>query len=77
MALYLIKLDSPLPLNTCATFDWNKPSGSGGEDEHVKSLQTDRRQTDRQWTTGDQKAYLSFQLRWAKKWQSDVKIEVK
>ena len=25
--------------------------------------QTDDRQTDRSWTTGDQKAYLSFQLR--------------
>ena len=67
-----LHLNTRFPFTPCATFDWNKPSGSGGEDEHVKSLQKDR-----QWTTGDQKAYLSFQLRWAKKWQSDVKIEVK
>ena len=38
----------------CAKFSWNWPSGSGEEDENVKSLQTDR-PTDRQMT-GDQKS---------------------
>ena len=33
----------------CAKFGWNWPSGSGEEDENVKSLQTDW-QTDRQTT---------------------------
>ena len=52
----------------CAKFGWNWPSGSGEEDENVKSLQTDR-QTDGQTDAGRQvirKAHLSFQLRWAK-----------
>ena len=50
----------------CAKFDRNWPCSSGEEDENVKSLQTDRR-TDRRRTKSDQKAHLSFQLRWAKK----------
>ena len=56
----------------CAKFGWNWPSGSGEEDENVKSLQTDGRtdrRTDRQTDDGRQvirKAHLSFQLRWAK-----------
>ena len=37
----------------CAKFGGNWPSGSGQEDENVKSLQTDR-----QRTTGDQKSSL-------------------
>ena len=48
LALHLKKLDSLYPKTLCATFDWNEPSGSGGEDEHDYSLQTDRWQTDRQ-----------------------------
>ena len=32
----------------CAKFGWNWLSGSGGENENVKSKQTDG------WTTGDQ-----------------------
>ena len=55
----------------CAKFGWNWPSGSGEEDENVKSLQTDG-QTDRRTDDGRQvirKAHLSFQLRWAKKKQ--------
>ena len=61
----------------CAMFGWNWPSGSGEEDENVKSLQTERQtdgQTDGQMDgrTDDgqqviRKAHLSFQLRWAKK----------
>ena len=49
----------------CAKFGWNWPSGSGEEDENVKSLQTDG-QTDRD--DGRQvirKANFSVQLRWA------------
>ena len=51
------------PRMHCAKFGWNWPSGYG-EDENVKSLQTD-------WRTDDgkkviRKAHLSFQLRWAK-----------
>ena len=51
----------------CAKFGWNMPSGSGEEDENVKSLQTDGR-TDRQTDVQQviRKAHLSFQLRWAK-----------
>ena len=52
------------PRMLCAKFDWNWSSGSGEEDENVKSLQTDRRtdgQTDRQ-TTDDR---WSEQLTWA------------
>ena len=48
----------------CAKFDWNWPSGSGEENENVKSLQTDRQtdgQTDRQ-TTDDR---WSEKLTWA------------
>ena len=33
--------DSNKPWMLCATFDWKLPSGSGEEDENVKSLQTD------------------------------------
>ena len=53
------------PWILCAKFGWNWPSGSGEEDENVKSLQTDRR-TDRRRTQVIRKAHLSFQLRWAK-----------
>ena len=61
------------PRILCAKFGWNWPSGSGEEDENVKSLQTDRQtdgRTDGQTDDGRQvirKAHLSFQLRWAKK----------
>ena len=53
----------------CAKFGYNWPSGSGEEDENVKSLQTDERtdrRTDRETDDGRQvirKAHLSFQLR--------------
>ena len=54
------------PRMLCAKFGWNWPSGSGEEDENVKSLQTDRqtdrwtdRRTDRR-TTGDQKSSLEL-----------------
>ena len=57
------------PRMICAKVGWNWPSGSGEEDENVKSLQTDR-QTDGRTDDGQQvirQAHLSFQLRWAKK----------
>ena len=47
----------------CAKLGLNWPSGSGEEDENVKSLQTDRQtdgQTDRRRTTGDQKSSLEL-----------------
>ena len=52
------------PRMLCAKFGWNWPSGSGEEDENVKSLQTDGqtdRRTDRQ-TTDDR---WSEKLTWA------------
>ena len=45
------KLNQPNPRMLCAKFGWNWLSGSGQEDENVKSLQTDRQtdgRTDRQ-----------------------------
>ena len=51
------------PRMFCAKFGWNWPSGSGEEDENVKSLQTDRQtdgQTDRRRTTSDQKSSLEL-----------------
>ena len=54
------------PRMFCAKFGWNRPSGSGEEDENVKSLQMSDGQTDdRQQVI--RKAHLSFQLRWANK----------
>ena len=54
------------PRILCTKFGWNLHSGSG-EDENVKSLQTDRRtdrqtdrRTDRRRTTGDQKSSLEL-----------------
>ena len=47
----------------CEKFGWNCPSGSGKQDENVKSLQTDRQQTDRHTddgTTGGQKSSLKL-----------------
>mgnify|MGYP003691611305 CR=1 FL=1 len=56
-------LNSLHPRMLCAKFNWNWPSGSGEEDENVKSLQTDRRtdgHTNRRRTTGDQKSSLEL-----------------
>ena len=56
--LLLIKLESASPR---AKIGWNWPSGSGEEDENVKSVQTDGwtdGQTDRRQTTFDQKSSL-------------------
>ena len=44
----------------CAKFGWNWPTGSGEEDENVKSLQQQWRQRLR-WTTD------GLRLMWAKK----------
>ena len=43
-----------------AKFGWNLTSGSGEEDENVKSFKTGRQLI--------RKAHLSLQLRWAKNW---------
>ena len=49
----------------CAKFGWNWPSGSGEEDENVKSL----------WQILIRKAHLSLWLRWAKscQWFSNLR----
>ena len=57
MALYLSKLESPLPKDTCAKFDWNWPCGSWEEGENVTRLQTD-------WQTDDKQKALE-KLTWA------------
>ena len=38
------KNEFPFPTMLCAKFGWNQQSGSGEEDENVKSLQTDKGQ---------------------------------
>ena len=76
-ALHLNKFKSHSPKDALCQVWLNWPTGSGEEDDNVKSLQTDRqtdrqagrqtgRQTDRQTDDGRQvirKAHLSFQLR--------------
>ena len=65
------------PSMLCAKFGCNWPSGSGEEDENVKSLrqrrqQRRRRTTDKFWselTWVLSWAYLSLRLRWANKTQ--------
>ena len=46
----------------CAKFGWNWPSGSGEEDENLKSLRRQRRQRRRRRTTDK---ILSEKLTWA------------
>ena len=60
-ALHLNKLKPLQPRMLCAKFSWYWPSGSGEEDENVKSLQTDGG-----WTKSDQKSSLglSAQVSW-------------
>ena len=60
-----------LPWMLFAKFGWNWPSGSGEEDENVKSLQTDRQTDDGRQVI--RKTHLSFQLRWANKKIADQK----
>ena len=60
------------PRMLCAKFGWNWPSGSGEEDENVKSLRWRRRQRRQRATTDNgqiliRTAHLSLRLRWAKK----------
>ena len=59
MILHLKKTESPSPKDTFAKLGWIWMSGSGEDDENVKSLQTDEQVT--------RKDNLSFQLRWVKK----------
>ena len=40
---------------SCAKFGWNWPSGSGEQDENMKSLQTDRQQS-----TSDHKSSIEL-----------------
>ena len=51
-ALHLNKLKSLHPRILCAKFGWKSPSGSGEEDENVKSLRRQRRRrtTDKFWS---------------------------
>ena len=55
-------LNSLNPGILCAKFGWNWPSGSGEEDENVKSFTDGRtdRQTDSRRTTVDQKSSLEL-----------------
>ena len=48
----------------CAKFGWNWPSGSGEEDENVKSLrrQQQQRQQQRRWTKDK---FWSLKFTWA------------
>ena len=79
MALHFEKLKSPSTKDACAKFGWNWPSGSGEEDENVKSLHQDRGsdgRRDRQTDDGQQaikKAHLNFHLRWATKKHIQIK----
>ena len=47
----------------CAKFGWNWPSGSGEEDENVKSLQTDRQTTHDRWSEKLTWAFSSGELK--------------
>ena len=60
MALHFSNSNLFHPRMLCSKFGLNWLSGSGEEDENVKSLQTEGQQAIR-------KAYTSFQLWWAKK----------
>ena len=77
---FILKNLNPLhPRMLCAKFGWNWPSGSGEEDENVKSLHQDRGsdgRRDRQTDDGQQaikKAPLSFHPRWATKKHIQIK----
>ena len=61
MTLNLNQLESLHPGILCTKFVWDWPSGSGEEDENVKSLQTDGR-TDKQTDDGRQVIRKAHQL---------------
>ena len=65
VALYWKNLNPHYPKMLCAKFRWNWLSGSGEEDENVKSLRQQRQQR-RRLTDKIRKAHLSLWLRWAK-----------
>ena len=48
MLHHLNKLEFPLPKDNYSKFGWNWPSGSGEEDENVKSFKTDKQTDDEQ-----------------------------
>ena len=52
------------PRMLCVKFGWDWPSGSGEEDENVKSLWQRQRTMDKFWS--EKLAHLSLQLRWTK-----------
>ena len=70
-ALHLKKMNPLHPRMHCANFGWNGPSGSGEEDENVKSLQTDRR-TDRRRTKSYQKSSLELSAQVSLKVNFDI-----
>ena len=73
VALPLNKLEQTYPRMLYAKFGWNWPSGSGEEDENVKSLQTDWRsdrqtdgRTDDDGRRAIRKAHMGFTFTWVK-----------
>ena len=69
VALYQANLNPLQTRISCAQFGWNWLSGSGEEDEKLKSLR--QRGWERRWCTTDnfliRKPYLTLRLRWLKK----------
>ena len=70
-------LNSPYPRVLCVKFDWNRPSGSGEQNENMKSL---RQRQQQQWRQHNEqilirKAHLSIQLRWAKKAHMNLQFQ--
>ena len=67
-------LNALQPRMHCCQFGWNWPSGSWGEVENRKSLQSDGQTDDGQKAI--RKAHLSFQLRWVKKIQNRRRLRL-
>ena len=73
-----INLNPLHPRMLCAKFDWNWPSGSGEEDENVKSLQRQRRRRtmDKFWSEKLTWAFGSGELKMTKKIYVDVFVSL-